>query len=72
MLLHYFGFLAFGNAKTHIHSDASRFVRNSNVLMIVGYPIRKLFNYMFQIKHVDLELNFKGDILGATITGCKY
>lgn len=27
--------------------------------------------YMFQIKHVDLELNFKGDILGATITGCK-
>jgi len=27
---------------------------------------------MFQIKHVDLELNFKGDIVGATITGCKY
>lgn len=27
--------------------------------------------YIFQIKHVDLELNFKGDILGATITGCK-
>jgi len=26
---------------------------------------------MFQIKHVDLELNFKGDIVGATITGCK-
>lgn len=27
---------------------------------------------MFQIKHFDLELNFKGDIVGATITGCKY
>ncbi|KAL5240880.1 hypothetical protein ACI65C_008290 [Semiaphis heraclei] len=39
---------SFGNAKTHIHSNASRF-----------------------IKHVDLELNFKGDIVGATITGCK-
>ncbi|XP_050443708.1 unconventional myosin-Ia isoform X2 [Adelges cooleyi] len=37
---------SFGNAKTHIHRDASRF-----------------------IKHIDLEMNFKGNILGATFSG---
>ena len=76
-----FTFTAFGNARTRINDNSSRFVSTEDVYypIIIDERVRLnilieyIFNtlYIFQGKYMEVSFDFKGDPTGGFISNCK-